>query len=319
MKKVNFMRTLMSIAFAMLVAGVFGQVANSDYSQYDTDKTNPDTTDYVTLKTGGTTMGYYAEPDPYYHPNYTPAGSWALTSGFTWVWVEDSNPGSAATVDGTAGDANYVEITYPVVGDYEFYVNEVASSAYGGCTSADSTVLRVTVADPPTAQFDAALVNDTSCGDQPAQSLEIDITEDVPVNWASYAFSVTEVIENIDLAGNNTATISTTNDFVEYTLAAKLNSTDADWGGAQPDYTYTFNTSALALQNSERTRYTYTLAAPTGATGTGIVSAISHKSDYLDAPTVNAYAFGSNSSLVYIVNPTPETGPIYHIPNEFQY
>jgi len=71
----------------------------------------------------------------------------------------------------------------------------------------------------------------------------------------------------------------------------------------------------------DRTRYTYTLVKATDAPGPaadGVISAISQKSDYVGG-TVLTHAFGAKSTYVAIINPTPVTGPIYHISNTFNY
>ncbi len=143
------------------------------------------------------------------------------------------------------------------------------------------------------------------------------ITEAAPDALAGYAFKITETVDNIDNVGTVTANVSTT-DVENFGLAAKAKSGTTGFAGTSPNFTYTFNSAALTVQNGERTQYTYTLASTTGVTGTGIVSAISQKSDYL-AGQVNGQAFGAKTTVVFIVNPAPATGPIYHIANDFAY
>ena len=42
MKKSNFFKTVLGVAAAMLISSsVFGQVANTDYTQYDANRTAP--------------------------------------------------------------------------------------------------------------------------------------------------------------------------------------------------------------------------------------------------------------------------------------
>lgn len=150
MKKSNYLKVVLSVATAMLISlGVSGQVANSNYVEYDANRLAPTNIDYVTLKAGGTTVGYYALPDPVYHPNYTLAGTWALTPGFTWTWTILP----AMTITQT-GAANYAEITYTLAGNYAATVAENASAAYGSCADATPTVMNITVITPrqPTLQ-----------------------------------------------------------------------------------------------------------------------------------------------------------------------
>ena len=293
--------TVVAMFFAL--NGLMAQVANADYVETVT-------VDYVTLKTGGTTMGYYALPDPVYHPNYNAGGGWALTADFVWNWTI----GGGATVN-KPGAANYVEILYPATGDYVLEVTEEASAAFGGCVSGTVRTINVTVIDPPTALFTTA-DNLANCGDLAAQPIEIAITEQIALALAGYSFRVRELIENIDAVGNPAATVNDDATFVDFGLAAKVQNGTAGFAGSQPDYTYGFNSSALNVVAGARTRYTYELTSAAGVTGAGIVSAISHKSDYL-AGQVNGFAFGAKTTVVFIVNPAPVTGPIYHIPNTF--
>jgi hypothetical protein len=314
MRKMNFLRAVMSVAIAMLLTvGVFAQNPPAPYVQFDANKTVPVNVDYVTV---GKTMGYYALPDPVYHPSYVATG--ALTAGFTWTWGALGGAYQAPTIGVPAN--NFVQITYPTAGDYRIYVFENSPAAFGGCTSADSTVLAVTAAAAPTAQFTTADILSGLCGPQLAQAINIAITENVPVAHARYSFRVSLVRENINALGVRTALIDSVSVY-DYALAGKaIVGTTAGFTGAAPDYDFDFNSPALTVQNNLRTRYTYYLLPAAGVTGNGIVSAISHKSDYLNSPaSVTGYAFGAKTSLVYIVNPAPVTGPIYYVPNSYNY
>lgn len=327
------MRIALVVTALFMFSGVFAQVADSDYSEYDANKTAPTNIDYVTLKTGGTTMGYYAEPDNIYHPNYNALNSWALTTGFTWNWTIPTNPGSGASVTYpvTSKPANYVEIKYTATGNYVVNVQEVASAAFGGCTGS-TTVMNVTVIDPPTAAISGGQANNTwgvttagheyyICGDASAEDLTITITETgVPASLASYAYSVQKRVVNIDASGTEDgATEVITANFVNHTIASKYKTSTAD-GGSE-----TVSTGAMPVVSSKRTKYEFTLKKPADADVTaaeGIVSAISHKSDYLSIAAggiVSTYPFTGTVTVVYIVNPAPSTGPIYHIANTYAY
>jgi hypothetical protein len=321
MKKSNFLKTVLGVAAATLISsGVFGQVTNSDYTQYDANRTAPTNIDYVTLRTGGnTTMGYYALPDPVYHPNYNAGGAWALTAGFTWAWTL---PGTVTNVTPGALPANYVELRFTVAGNYAITVAETSPAAFGGCADATPTLMNVTVVAPPVATIvtaDPAAI----CGDQVAMAVAMSFTEAVPSALAGYAFEVSELVENID--GSNAvigAALVNNPTFVDYPMSGKLK-TPALTGAASP-YGFSFNTSALTVQNGLRTRYTYTALKPTdaaAAAANGVVSAISQKSDYVahaGGADYLTYAF-TDSQIVIVVNPAPATGPIYYIPNNFAY
>lgn len=315
MKKIDFLRIVLSVAAAMLLSvSVFGQNPPAPYAQYDANLTAPTNVEYVTLKTGGTTMGYYALPDPVYHPNYVASGT--LTAGFVWNWTNPSNPGSAATFN-KPGAANYVEITYPVAGNYVINVAEESPAAYGGCADATPTVMNVTVINPPSAGFTTADITSGLCGNQPAQAINMAITEAVPAALASYAFRISLVQDNINASGVRTALIDSSNVY-DFTLAAKGQvGVTAGFTGSNPNYDFDFNSVALNVQNNLRTRYTYHLITAASVTGNGIVSAISHKSDYLSGGA-NGYAF-TDTQVVFIVNPAPATGPIYYVPNNYRF
>ncbi|MBP9029992.1 MAG: hypothetical protein KBG14_09630 [Bacteroidales bacterium] len=334
MKRSTLMRIALVVTALFMFSGAFAQVADSDYSEYDANKTTPTNIDYVTLKTSGsTTMGYYAEPDAIYHPNYNAGGSWALTAGFTWNWTVPTDPGTPATVTYPVASkpANYVEITYTATGNYVVNVEEVAPAAFGGC-SGSTTVMNVTVIDPPTAAISGGQANNSwgvttagheyyICGDANAEDLTITITETgVPSALASYAYSVQKRVVNIDASGTEDATSEViTANFVDHPIATKYQTSTADGG------TETVSTGNMPVVSNKRTKYEFTLKKPTDAAvaaAEGIVSAISHKSDYLSIAAggdVSTYPFTGTVTVVYIVNPAPVTGPIYHIANTYAY
>lgn len=343
MKRGFLLRILTSFAIALLVTnGLFAQVeATGDYEEYDASTTAPTTIDYVTV---GATMGYYAVPDPVYHPSYVLGGPYTLTADFTWAWTVPTDPGTAATVTYPVATfpANYARITYPVAGNYVVNVAETAPAAFGGCADVTPTIMNVTVIAAPTGTMSiapggawqeiAANASYQICGDQAAQTVTVSFVENIPNALASYAFQITETIQNLDGAGTVTNTQQAATVIENWALTSKLRAANLNGNGdattlpgaafatATPNFTFTFNTDALdVLQNAgtdERTRYTYTVTR-TGDTGNNdFVSNISHKSGYIDGVTY--YAF-TNNSVSFIVNPAPSTGTIYYIPNDYAY
>jgi len=320
-------KNLLKLAFTMMamvvMTGAMAQVANSDYDKYSDDLQNPTEVSYYTLRTGGSTIiGLYAEPDPVYHGSYNEAGSWALTANFVWNWT--ASGGMAINKPATM-PANYVEITLTGTTDYDITVAEQASAAYGNCVDASPTEFVARVIAPPTATITTADATDF-CGNQAAQAINIRIVENIPDELATYAFAVQELVETIDENGNSISTISTNNTFVNFTMATKgVADGGAGWTAASPNFDYDFNSSALTLSGTNRTRYTYTLlkaADAPAAAAQGIISAITEKSDYVHVNRYSAdyltYAFTDNN-VVFIVNPAPVTGPIYHIPNNYAF
>ncbi len=321
MKKSNFFKAVLGVAAAMLISSsVFGQVANNQYTEYDANRLAPTNIDYVTLRTGGsTTMGYYALPDPVYHPNYNLAGTWALTADFTWAWTL---PAGVTNVTPALQPANYVELRFAGTGDYAVTVAETSPAAFGGCADATPTLMNVTVVAPPVATIVTADPA-AACGDQAALAVVMSFNEAVPATMAGYAFAVSELVENID-ASNAVIGAALVNNpiFVDYPMSGKLKTPALT--GASPNYGFTFNTTALTVQNGQRTRYTYTALkakdAPAAAAA-GVISAISQKSDYVahaGGADYLTYAF-TDASIVIVVNPAPATGPIYYVPNNFAY
>ncbi len=113
-------------------------------------------------------------------------------------------------------------------------------------------------------------------------------------------------------------------DTLDFPTTGKLETAGGLVGGASP-YTWSFNTRALVVRNGQRTRYTYTLVKASdaaAAAANGVISAISEKSDYLSIAAggdATTYAFGAKPSYAVIINPAPSTGPIYYVPNTFNY
>lgn len=315
MRKTTILKiTTTVVAMLFALNGLFAQNPPVPYALYDANKTAPTNIEYLTLKTGGTSMGYYALPDPVYHPTYVATG--ALTGGFVWNWTLPTNPGGSVTYPVGGFPANYVQINYTATGNYVVNVQEQASPAFGSCVSAVTTVMNTTVIAPPTAVFTTA-DNTANCGNLAAQPLSITFTENIALALAGYSFRVRETVQNIDAVGAPVGVPTINDNFVNFPLAGKAQNGTAGFAGGLPTYTYGFNSAALNIVGAARTRYTYELISAVGVTGTGVVSAISHKSDYLASPVVNGYAFGAKTTVVFIVNPAPVTGPIYHIPNAF--
>jgi len=322
MKKTNFFKMVMTLVMAFMVTGAFAQNDPADYDLISNDAN----ISYVTLDG---TIPFYVTPDPVYHSGWT-AFSNGLTADFVWNFYDDGS-----WTDGTelslAVTDNYVEITGNTIGSYPINVKEQAPAAFGGCEDPTGQDFTVTVIDKP----EAGIVGDGTnnvwtevtvgyeyyiCGDAAAEDLTITITETgVPAALATYAYSVEQRVVNINASdGEIGGTETITSDFVNHTIAGKFATGTAD-GGSE-----TVSTGAMPVVGGERTKYEYTIKTATdytGAGGEGIISAISHKSDYLTVAgggEITTYPFtGTAVTVTYIVNPAPTTGPVYHIPNDF--
>jgi hypothetical protein len=311
MKRVFEFRTMLAVAAMLLLAsGTFAQIL-VDYQ--DLAETS--------YQTAGTTVRFYVEPDGVYSPTYDPATNNPATINVNarWTWTFPGGlTASAPVVSGNAVAQNFVEFTNVAAGAYTITVAE--SNTVGTCIDGTPESQALTVVAAPTAALTTADPAE-ACGDQAAMAVALTFTEAVPLAIAGYAFAVTESVDNIDISGTITANVSSDAAFVDFPTTGKLNSGNGLLNAASP-YGYSFNTSALVVENNLRTQYTYTLVKATNAPAPepqGIISAISQKSDYPNHATPNTYAFTGDAQIVIIVDPTPVTGPIYHIPNGFAY
>ncbi len=299
------------LRFAIVIAAMF--MVATTYSQILTDYSEDEAT--VMYQTAGRTFRLYVLPDPIYSPSYNATANSGLGANSQWRFVYNNTILPGVPASNTPVDTNYVEFTNPLVGVDTVYVTELNSLI--GCEDATSRKTTVHVIAAPSATCPTADAT-AYCGDQPVQSIELNITESVPDALAAYAFSVEEVVDEIDGSGSVITTVRTNSTFVNFPLTAKAKNGTAGFAGTSPNFSYTFDSSPLTVSNSHRTRYTYTFhdASDAGTTNDGIISAISQKSDYVQG--LISYAFTDNQ-VVFIVNPAPVTGPVYHIPNAFKY
>lgn len=300
--------TLLNLALVIMATFMF---ANAN-AQILVDYTENEAT--AMYQTAGRTFHLYTLPDPIYSPTYVAATNANLGANSEWRFVFAGLTATAPVATNTYVAQNWVEFTNPAVGVYTVDVNE--RNTLIGCFDATPRTTTINVVAAPVATCPTA-DNTTFCGDQAAQAIALNITENVPNAIASYAFSISEVVDEIDGSGTLIANVSTNAAFVNYPLNGKARHGVAI-GGSTPNFTYSVNSSALVVSNNNRTRYTYTFNEATGAgtVNNGIISAVSHKSDYVQG--LVSYALADNQ-VVFIVNPTPVTGPVYHIPNAFRY
>lgn len=301
-------KNLLKLAFTMVAMFVItGAMAQTYPTAIETDYKDVTETVY---QTAGKTFRLYVAPDPVFSPDYDGDGTPAYNALSTWRWVTGASYAAGAPLKDWSNE-NYVEIVNPSAGTTTYWVSERFNAL---CNDATGKSKVVTVIAAPTMQISTADLS-TTCGSAAAQTITLAITEAVPSTWATYAFSISEQVQNWDdINGTGATTLSTNATFVDEPTNSKV----APSGGDNPDYTHTFNTSALDLLNSKITVYTYTLGRPSdmGAGDAGVVSAISHKSDYIGGTTI-AHPFGAKTTWQAIIVPTPVTGPIYHIPNNF--
>ena len=308
MKKSTLMKLALTLVAIFIFAGLNAQILTT-YSETQLTQAN-------SYQTTGKAFSLYALPDPIFSPGYVGAANAPIGAQARWTWTY---PGvlTGVPASGAVSPTNTVNFTVLPVGVHA--IDVVESNTLSGCVSATTITQTVNVIAAP-----AAIVTTAD----PAQacvlavpvpaSVVITFTENVPNGLGAYAFGINELIEEIDPSDLLIATPTATHsiyDFPVVGVGAKATTGDAGFVAATPSFTFTFNTDALAVSNGHRTRYTYTLVGASDAGGNGIVSNISHKSDFGGA--ITPYAFGAKTTYVAIVNPAPNTGPIYHISNSY--
>jgi len=331
MKTKQTLKILLSSAlFIFAVMTAQAQVENGDFEAV-ADGVAAKIVDSTSI---GSTNGYYLMPDSYYHPNYTAAGSWALTAGFTWTW--GIAPAGPTVTDASTAD-NYVEVTFPATGNFVLSGRELAPALYGGCTSTDSTVSIVVLdtasfsVTPATGVYiapatdtlevcegDAALVGGLvgvdivdNIGNGANFNLIWDLTiftlmadHTTPLNYYQTDESTT-LGAGVPAVSATAAAPTVIADPGTYDLQSVDDGTFSAIGGASTVYRYTVN--AINDRLSRKGEYLSLLAANAGVPG------------FATTPDDFTY-YGVDDeefSVVIIVNPTPVTGPIYHIPNNW--
>jgi hypothetical protein len=320
MKRKSLLRIGLGVALAMFVVnGLFAQVQNADYALYDANEAAPTAIDSVTT---GTTTGFYVMPDMYYHPDYTAVGGWTLTADFTWNWSFPGANGGSTINDADPND-NYVEIDWGAVSGgtpYEVNVYEEAPVAYGGC-SGDITVLNVEVVAAPTVTFsadfpgsiigadltvcegDARLADIVQAAFTGIRTFQLDWDLEIATLDASMAKD-----EYFDIDYNSLGAVQA------YAIQNQGSDGSQTTGINATTYDLTVPTGGFLVQNSKSTVFTYDIR--------GVNDRISRKSDYLTnaAAALDAWSWydtGVVETIVITVNPAPDTGPIYHIPNDW--
>ncbi len=326
--KCYFLKLALVLAGMFATMNLYSQGVVGDYAPISADAIEAG----VSYVTRDGTIPLYVLPDPVYHPTWA-FPSTNITAGFTWVFTADGwTPGSQLTLSQPADleDLNYVEITGNTVGGpYLINVIEQAPAAYGGCSDAGRN-FSVVVTGIPTATVAGS---DTpaniwtegvegheyyACGSKAAEDITIEITETgAPAALQFYAYSLQKRVVIIDINGDEVTEVSNDH-IIDHTIETKGITTSANTG-ALDVLDHDFGEGAVPA----RTLYEFTLGPATDAPVgfNGIVSAISHKSDFLalvdDGDAFTDHPFSGTMVVSYIVNPTPVTGPIYHIPNDY--
>lgn len=241
--------TLLNLALVIMATFMFASANAQILTDYSEDEAT------AMYQTAGRTFRLYVLPDPIYSPSYVAATNSNLGANSEWRFVFSGLTATAPVVSNTPVAQNWVEFTNPSVGVYTVDVTE--RNTLINCEDLTPRTTTINVIAAPSATC-ATADNTTFCGDQPAQPIVLNITENVPNTLAAYAFSVEEEVQQIDGSGAPIGAPTVNSTFVNFTLAAKAKSGTAGFTAATPNFTYTFNSQALAVLGGNRTRYTYT-------------------------------------------------------------
>jgi hypothetical protein len=330
MKKTNFLKFALTLVLAFVMTSTFAQIL-VDYSE--TEATEP-----ISYQTTGKTFRLYVMPDLVYSPTYIAATNANLGADARWTWTYPAGLVTGAPATGAATAQNWVTFTNPSVGG-PYNVTVVESNVLTGCAGAASNVLQVQVLPIPTAAITGGQANNTwnvitagkeynKCAAALAEDITITLTETgVPAAAASYAYYVQKRVVVIDASDAEVASTEVISPFIDHPIATKYATGTANGGtevvttGGMPLATYDWDGAGPNPATASRTKYEFTIMKPTDAAlaaAEGVVSAISHKSDWLTIDgggDVITHPFTGVVTVVYIVNPAPATGPIYHISN----
>ena len=311
--------TLLKSALTVIAAFAIGSAS----AQWDgtTNYTNTDETIYQTVNLG---MKLYVLPDDQFSPNYITDGS--MSSLSQWRWETGGTAWATGTTqlkDWTTGE-NYVELNAAAInaiGAGKTLVVRVKErfNVAGLCESnTASTKTIAVVGEPSIATFAgtnattswtvASANNYTYCGEGLTETLSLTFTETgVLAAMALYDYGVAVEQEWFDgnMTSQGTADVTAT-----YGRTADPTTSTNFTAGT------THSVAAMPMHmtgtTKDITRYTFTLAVNSLTSKT---SRVSHKrAGVADA----AYAVPT-TTITYTLYPTPTTGPIYHIANNFTY
>lgn len=304
MKKMNIMKIAFTLVLAFVITGAIAQSTDvpgvaADYA----------TTGSVTVMQG-TTVPLYANPDSYFHPSYDPDVANSLTAGFTWTWAEQVT--SDITFSQNNVDDNYVEISGMLVANTPYTINvlENAPAAWGGCNDGTGTNITVNVVAQPDATFAPLLASYNYCeGDA---SLPAAVSATISDGWQNYRLVWTLEIKTLNADGTDKDFYDTDKTTTPVALAEEHTTAAPYDVAAAGAADITSVLGGYTVIDASSTVYTYTLTSINDqASRFGNFIALNGVAT--DESLFTYYAIGETVTIR--VNPTPTTGPIYHIVN----
>lgn len=314
MKKTNILKIAFTLVFAFVITGASAQIL----TDYILTAAGVESEDSVTVNS---TTRLYAYPDAVFSPTYDAATNANLGATAQWTWYNSAD-GSGGAIKAAANE-NWIEMTHgaaPVT--YPVSVEE--SNTAGGCVGAVTTVNVEIIAEPTVIPT---------------------VADGTPIFGSAgspFTFCETDARLGTDnaQATMSSAIIGNPSFQLQYTLEVDTNMNgDATWQNI-PAMTQTYSGAAGTQQAAATTgSTTHDLTLPAGGfvcvtnvvdyptrftyTITGINDRISRKSNYLtnSAQAATGWSWYDTTDLetiVITVNPTPVTGPIYHISNMWE-
>ncbi len=316
MKTKNLLKVMFTVVAIFAVAATFAQT-HEPYTEMSNEFAATGDNDTVTVSNTVTKwLPYYVEPDNVlnsmsadYDPTTDPESQGIYTS-FGWSF-DGTNGGGTASLQYQPDAANdtvpYVEVQFTGTNtDADTLI--VTETSDGGCAG-DPVKLPIVVVNEPVFDVTTDTDNDTiEICDSPGYAITVASIADNGITGGNLKFEMDSTVEtlNADMSVKTTEQATTT---VYPTIPENGN-----LGGTD----VTVFTHDLTTRNGDITRYSFIF--------NGMSDHISRKTDYLaladrTGGTDSEFNYygpttGGNGK-VFIVYPTPNTGDIYYIPNDF--
>ena len=308
MKK-NILKIAFTLVLAFVITGVFAQATDVPGDGADF-ATNWAATGTVHMVEGGT-IPLFAMPDPYFHPDYDNTGTPDYTlnaAGFTWVWTEAT---ATLSITQSAPEDNYVTVGAGVgdAGTYTVNVVETAPAGWGGCDDGTGTNASVVVHAVPAVTLGGTASYNLCEGDA---GLPAAVTATISDGYQNYRLVWQLEIKTLNADGTDKDFYDTDKTTTPVALAESYTTAAPEAVAAAGAHAITSIGGGFTVIDNSATVYTYTL--------TSINDQASRNCDFItlggnESVAANFTYYANAETVTVRVNPTPTTGPIYHINN----
>jgi len=319
--KTRLLKITLSFALTFLISAIsFGQsVPFSDMTATQDGTGAVD--DSVTI---GKPMLYFVEPDPVlnslsgtYDTSATNSTQ-GINSTFDWTFTEGTGTGTMYTPsNGSGADAPFRKVIYNTAGEFDLEVQEI--SAGNGCPG---NTVKLDIEAIDSSNIVVSNAGDAHSIDvcETAGAQSISLSEiNTSVGSGQLHFRLDISVDSLEADGSTQAG----NIRTELDTIAKL-----PYSNAGTDVEL-FQYDVYAV-DGRITRYTFAFDnSIDGTNQNGVNDYISRKSDYFtnelhSVATVSDEDFyfhaadaGDSKTITYTVYPTPQTGDIYYVPNDY--